>query len=177
MTIDHIAIRPGDTDYDAARTTIASTAEPAVVLRPQTPDEVAASLAYARAEGLPLAIRSGGHNALGFGNIDDGVVIDLSRLDQVEVLGDGRVRIGAGATWGPAAAALAKHGLAITSGDTISVGVGGLTQAGGIGWMVRKYGLTIDSLLAAEVVTAAGDVVRASATENADLFWALRGGA
>jgi FAD/FMN-containing dehydrogenase len=177
MTIDHIAIRPGDADYDAARTTIASTAQPTVVLRPQTPDEVAASLAYARAEGLPLAIRSGGHNALGFGNIDDGVVIDLSRLDQVELLGEGRVRIGAGATWGPAAAELAKHGLAITSGDTISVGVGGLTQAGGIGWMVRKYGLTIDSLLAAEVVTAAGDVVRASATENADLFWALRGGA
>ena len=177
MTIDHMAIRPGDADYDAARTTIASTAQTAVVLRPQTPDEVAASLHYARAEGLPLAIRSGGHNALGFGNIDDGVVIDLSRLDQVELLGDGRVRIGAGATWGPAAATLAKHGLAITSGDTISVGVGGLTQAGGIGWMVRKFGLTIDSLLAAEVVTAAGDVVRASATENADLFWALRGGA
>jgi FAD/FMN-containing dehydrogenase len=177
MTIDHIAIRPGDADYDAARTTIASTAEPTVVLRPTTPDEVAASLQYARAEGLPLAIRSGGHNVLGFGNIDDGVVIDLSRLDQVELLGDGRVRIGAGATWGPAAAALAKHGLAITSGDTTSVGVGGLTQAGGIGWMVRKYGLTIDSLLAAEVVTAAGDVVRASATENPDLFWALRGGA
>lgn len=177
MTIEHIAIRPGDADYDQARTTIASTAEPAIVLRPSTPEEVAASLHHARDEGLPLAIRSGGHNALGLGNIDDGVVIDLSGLDQVELLGDGRVRIGAGATWGPAAAALAEHGLAITSGDTISVGVGGLTQAGGIGWMVRKYGLTIDSLLAAEVVTAAGDVVRASATENADLFWALRGGA
>ncbi|MFA6299791.1 MAG: FAD-binding oxidoreductase, partial [Nocardioides sp.] len=106
-----------------------------------------------------------------------GVVVDLSRLDAVEVLGDDRVRIGAGATWGPAAAALAEHGLAITAGDTTSVGVGGLTQAGGIGWMVRKYGLTIDNLLAAEVVTAAGDVVRASDSENPDLFWALRGGA
>lgn len=177
MTIEHIAIRPGDADYDEARTTIASTAEPTIVLRPKTPAEVAASLHHARAEGLSLAIRGGGHNALGFGNIDDGAVLDVSQLDQVEVLGDGRVRIGAGATWGPAAAALAEHGLAITSGDTLSVGVGGLTQAGGIGWMVRKYGLTIDSLLAAEVVTAAGDVVRASATENADLFWALRGGA
>jgi FAD/FMN-containing dehydrogenase len=177
MTIEHIAIRPGDEDYDQARTTIAGTAEPAVVLRPTTPEEVAASLRHARAEGLPVAIRSGGHNPLGFGNIDGGVVLDLSRLDRVELLGDGRVRIGAGATWGPAAAALADHGLAITSGDTVSVGVGGLTQAGGIGWMVRKHGLTIDSLLAAEVVTAAGDVVRASAMENADLFWALRGGA
>jgi FAD/FMN-containing dehydrogenase len=177
MTIEHIAIRPGDADYDQARTTIASTAEPAVVLRPTTPEEVVASLHHARVEGLPLAIRSGGHNPLGFGNLDGGVVLDLSRLDRVELLGDGRVRIGAGAIWGPAAAALAEHGLAITSGDTLSVGVGGLTQAGGIGWMVRKHGLTIDSLLAAEVVTAAGDVVRASATENADLLWALRGGA
>jgi len=177
MTIDHIAIRPGDADYDEARTTKAGTAEPAIVLRPRTPEEVAASISHARGEGIPLAIRSGGHNALGFGNIDDGVVIDVSQLDQVDLLGDDRVRIGAGASWGSAAAALAEHGLAITSGDTISVGVGGLTQAGGIGWMVRKHGLTIDSLLAAEVVTAAGDVVRASATENADLFWALRGGA
>ncbi len=177
MTIDHIAIRPGDADYDTARATVTRTAEPTVVLRPTTPAEVAASIRHARDEGLPLAVRSGGHNALGFGTIDDGVVIDVSRLDQVELLGDGRVRIGAGATWGPAAAALAQHGLAITAGDTISVGVGGLTQSGGIGWMVRKHGMTIDSLLAAEVVTAAGDVVRASATENADLFWALRGGA
>ena len=177
MTIDHIAIRPGDADYDDARTTIAGTAEPAVVLRPTSPEEVAASVQHARAEGLALAIRSGGHNALGFGNSDGGVVLDVSRLDNVELLGDGKVRIGAGSTWGAAAATLAQHGLAITSGDTISVGVGGLTQAGGIGWMVRQYGLTIDSLLAAEVVTAAGDVVRASATQNADLFWALRGGA
>lgn len=177
MTIEHIAIRPGDAAYDAARTTITSTAEPAVVLRPETPEDVAASIRHARAEGLPLAVRSGGHNALGFGNIDGGVVLDLSRLDQVEVLDADRVRIGAGTTWGPTAAALAEHGLAITSGDTISVGVGGLTQAGGIGWMVRKHGLTIDNLLAAEVVTAAGDVVRTSATENTDLFWAIRGGA
>ncbi len=177
MTIDHIAIRPGDASYDEARTTIASVAEPHAVLRPTTPDEVAACLHYARSEGLPIAIRSGGHNALGFGNIDDGVVVDLSALNQVELLGEGRVRIGGGATWGAAATELAKHGLAVTSGDTISVGVGGLTQAGGFGWMVRKHGLALDNLIAADVVTAAGDVVRASLTENADLFWALRGGA
>jgi len=177
MTIDHIAIRPGDAGYDAARTTIAGTAEPAVVLRPTDAAEVAASLEYARAAGLEVAVRSGGHNALGFGNSDGGAVLDLSRLDGVEVLGGGRVRLGAGATWGRAATALAEHGLAITSGDTISVGVGGLTQAGGIGWMVRRHGLTIDSVLGAEVVTASGDVVRADAETNADLFWALRGGA
>lgn len=176
-TVENIAIFPGDADYDEARTTIVGTARPSVVLRPRTAEDVAASLRHARETGLPVAVRSGGHNALGFGNIDDGAVIDLSRLDGVELLGEGRVRIGAGATWGPAARALAEHGLALTSGDTTSVGVGGLTQAGGIGWMVRKHGLTIDSLLAAEVVTAGGDVVRASATSNADLFWALRGGA
>ena len=175
-TIDQIAIRPGDAEYDAARTTIAGTAEPAVVLRPTDTAEVVAALEYAREAGLEIAVRSGGHNALGFGNSDGGAVIDVSRLDSVEVFGDGRVRIGAGAQWGAAAATLAEHGLAITSGDTVSVGVGGLTQAGGMGWMVRKHGLTIDSVVGAEVVTASGDVVRADTDTNPDLFWALRGG-
>lgn len=177
MTIDHFAIRPGDPAYDAARTTFTDTAAPAVVLRPTGTAEVAASVAYARSEGLPLAIRSGGHNLLGLGTVDDGVVLDLSRLDGVELLGEGRVRIGGGATWGAAAAALAPHGLAVSSGDTTSVGVGGLSQAGGIGWLVRKHGLTVDHLLAVEIVTAAGEVVRASATEHPELFWAVRGGA
>jgi len=176
-TIDDIAIRPGDAEYDAARTTIAGTAEPAVVLRPSDTAEVVAALGYVREAGLELAVRSGGHNALGFGNSDGGAVLDVSRLHSVELLADGVVRLGAGATWGPAAARLAEHGLAITSGDTVSVGVGGLVQAGGIGWMVRKYGLTIDSVVGAELVTAAGDVVRADAGTNPDLFWALRGGA
>lgn len=178
MTIEQIAIRPGDPEYDAARTTIAGTAEPAIVLRPNDAAQVAAAVRHARAEGLAVAVRSGGHNALGFGNSDGGAVIDVSRINTVELLDDaGRVRIGAGATWGQAAAELARHGLAITSGDTVSVGVGGLTQAGGIGWMVRKHGLTIDSVVGAEVVTASGDVVRADADTNADLFWGLRGGA
>lgn len=178
MTIDHIAaVRPGDAEYDEARTTKFDAAQPVLILRPTSPEEVAQSLKHALDEGLPVAIRNGAHNALSFGTIEDGVVIDLSKFSQVEALGEGRVRIGGGATWGPAAAELAKHGLAITSGDTISVGVGGLTQVGGFGWMLRKHGLALDNLLAAEVVTAAGDVVRASADENDDLFWALRGGA
>ena len=177
MTIDSIAIRPGDAGYDDARTTIAGIAEPAVVLRPTDTADVVAALEYVRAADLELAIRSGGHNALGFGNSDGGAVIDVSGLDSIEVLGEGRVRIGAGAKWGAVAKALGEHGLAITSGDTMSVGVGGLTQAGGMGWMVRKHGLTIDSVLGAEVVTAAGDVVRADPDTNPDLFWALRGGA
>ena len=177
MSIEHIAVRPGHPDYDTARTTIVGTAAPAVILRPTDATEVAASIRHAADNGLELAIRSGGHNALGYGNSDGGVVLDLSRLDGIEVLDCGRVRIGGGATWGSAATKLAEHGLAITSGDTISVGVGGLTQAGGIGWMVRKYGLTIDNVLAAEVVTASGEVVQADSETNPELFWGLRGGA
>jgi FAD/FMN-containing dehydrogenase len=105
-------------------------------------------------------------------------VIDLRYLSSVDVIDEKRrlVRIGGGATWGRVAAALAPHDLAISSGDTKSVGVGGLTLAGGIGWKVRKYGLALDNLVAAEVVVANGDLVRASATVNAELFWALRGG-
>ncbi|PVG80628.1 FAD-binding oxidoreductase [Nocardioides gansuensis] len=177
MTIDAFAIHPGDPEYDAARTTIAGTASPVVVLRPRDSAEVALSIRHAIEGQLPLAVRSGGHNALNFGNVDEGVVVDLSGLHGVELLGGGRVRVGAGATWGHVARSLQPHGLGISSGDTVSVGVGGLTQAGGIGWLVRKHGLTIDSLLAAEVVTAAGEVVRASHDEHPDLFWALRGGA
>jgi FAD/FMN-containing dehydrogenase len=177
MDLNTIAIRPGDERYDAARMTIAGTARPAVVLRPATAQEVAQGIRLAHDEGLQLAVRGGGHNALNFGNIDDGAVLDLSRLDFVDVLDGDRVRIGGGATWGRVAEQLRPHGLALTSGDTASVGVGGLTQAGGVGWMVRKHGLTIDNLVSVEVVTATGDVVRASATENADLFWAIRGGA
>ncbi len=105
-------------------------------------------------------------------------MIDLSRLAVVEIVDkeSGLVRIGGGATWGQVAAALAPYGLAISSGDTKSVGVGGLTLSGGIGWKVRKYGLALDNLAAAEVVTASGDVVRASETEHPELFWAIRGG-
>ncbi|GAA4374499.1 FAD-binding oxidoreductase [Nocardioides caricicola] len=177
MTTEQLEIHPGDAGYDTARTTFAGPTDPVMVLRPTSPAEVAAALHHVRDAGLDLAIRSGGHNLLGFGAVDGGAVLDLSALDEVEVLDAGRVRIGAGATWGAVATALAPYGLAVSSGDTGSVGVGGLTQAGGIGWLVRKHGLTIDHLLAADLVTATGELVRASAEENADLFWALRGGA
>jgi FAD binding domain len=105
-------------------------------------------------------------------------VIDLSRLADVEIIDKERhlVRIGGGATWGQVAAALAPHGLAISSGDTKSVGVGGLTLTGGIGWKVRKYGLALDNVVAAEVITAGGEVVNASAAQHPELFWAIRGG-
>ncbi|GAA1571194.1 FAD-binding oxidoreductase [Kribbella hippodromi] len=127
---------------------------------------------------MQLAVRGGGHAFAGFGTNDGGLVIDLSLLRTVEVIDKERhlVKIGGGANWGQVADALAPHGLAISSGDTRSVGVGGLTLSGGIGWKVRKYGLALDNLVAVELVTAAGDVVRASADENIELFWAVRGG-
>lgn len=176
MSIDQIAVRPGDADYEAANRTFMGTGAAAAVLRPTTAAEVSASVRHAVDNDLEIAVRSGGHHALNYSNSDGGVVVDVSRMDAVEVLDEGRVRVGAGATWGQVADVLAPHGLAITSGDTKSVGVGGLTQGGGMGWMVRKYGLTIDNLLAAELVTASGDVVRATAEENPDLFWGVRGG-
>lgn len=171
-------IEPGADEYDAASRTVLAAGSPAYVLRPTSTAEVRAGVAFARAVGLPLSVRGGGHGFPGFGTNADGVVIDLVNLADVQVIDDERhaVRIGGGATWGQVVDALAPYGLAISSGDTESVGVGGLTLTGGIGWKVRKYGLALDNLIAAEVVTARGDVLRASLEENAELFWAVRGG-
>ncbi|TDO58202.1 FAD/FMN-containing dehydrogenase [Kribbella sp. VKM Ac-2571] len=171
-------VGPEDPGYDAASKTVLVGGSPAYVLRPTTVEDAQKAVRYAAGSGLPLAVRGGGHAFPGFGTNDGGVVIDLVNLAGIEVVDKDKhiVRIGGGATWGQVAAALAPHGLAISSGDTKSVGVGGLTLSGGIGWKVRKYGLALDSLVAAEVVTAAGDVVRASADENQELFWAIRGG-
>jgi FAD/FMN-containing dehydrogenase len=139
---------------------------------------VQAGVRFAASTGLSLSVRGGGHGFPGFGTNDGGIVIDLSRLADVEIIDKERhlVRSGGGATWGQVAAALAPHGLAISSGDTKSVGVGGLTLTGGIGWKVRKHGLALDNVVAAEVVTASGEVVQASAAQNPELFWAIRGG-
>ncbi|WP_423461774.1 FAD-binding oxidoreductase [Promicromonospora sp. MS192] len=170
-------IEPGDDGYDDAARTALAAAHPAVVLRPRTVQDVQAAVRFAAGSGLALSVRGGGHSFAGFGT-GDGVVVDLGGLAAVEVLGDTRntVRVGGGAHWGDVAAALAPHGLAISSGDTKSVGVGGLTLSGGIGWKVRRYGLALDALVAAEVVLADGTVATASADENTELFWALRGG-
>jgi FAD/FMN-containing dehydrogenase len=171
-------IEPGGAEYESASGTLLATGKPAWVLRPGSVEDVRAGVRFAASSGLALSVRGGGHGFPGFGTNDGGVVIDLSQLGNVEILDSGRhlVRIGGGATWGQVAAALAPHGLAISSGDTKSVGVGGLTLAGGIGWKVRKHGLALDNVAAAKVVTANGEVVRASAAENPELFWALRGG-
>jgi FAD/FMN-containing dehydrogenase len=171
-------IEPGDFEYEAVGRSRLAAGSPAYVLRPGSTDDVRAAVRFAAGSGLTLSVRGGGHSFAGFGTNDGGVVIDLSLLATVEVVDRERhlVRIGGGAHWGQVAEALAPYGLAISSGDTKSVGVGGLTLSGGIGWKVRRYGLALDSLVAAEIVTADGAVVTASAEENPDLFWAIRGG-
>jgi len=171
-------IEPGGAEYSSASRSVFASGHPAYVLRPKSPGDVQAGVRFAASTGLLLSVRGGGHGFAGFGTNDGGVVIDLSNLANVEVIDKDRhlVRMGGGATWGQAAAVLAPYGLAISSGDTKSVGVGGLTLSGGIGWKVRKHGLALDNLAAAQVVTASGEAVPASATENPELFWAIRGG-
>lgn len=166
---------PGDDAYLDAATVAKGPGSPVVVVRPTGAEDVAAAVGFARDHGPDLSARSGGHDSLGRSTNDGGVVIDLRPLDAIEVDGD-VVTIGGGATGGAVAEALTPHGLALSSGDTQSVGVGGLSLGGGVGWFVRLWGLAIDSLIGAEVVLADGRIVQASATEEPDLFWALRGG-
>jgi FAD/FMN-containing dehydrogenase len=141
MSVDSamIAIRPGDEGYAEAATTFMTTGAPAVVFRPRAAADVAAALAHAVEHELVLSIRSGGHSGPGFGTNDGGVVVDLSAMDAVEVVDAEAavVRVEPGATWGSVAAVLADHGLALTSGDTNSVGVGGVSLAGGMRWILR----------------------------------------
>ena len=169
-------ITPDAPDYDAAARTPLVVSRPALLLRPRDVADVQRGVHAAAATGLPVAVRGGGHSFAGLGTVDGGVVIDLSLLDSVEVLDGDRVRIGGGATWGGVVEALAPHSLVISSGDTASVGVGGLTLSGGIGWMVRAHGLTLDRLVSAQVVTAGGEIITADREHHPDLFWALRGG-
>jgi FAD/FMN-containing dehydrogenase len=169
-------VLPGDEDYESASTVAVRTGSPAVIARPADSAETSAAVRFARDNGLVLSVRSGGHSGSGHGTNDGGLVVDLARLHRVDVLNGDRVRVGGGATWGAVAQTLRTFDLALTSGDTASVGVGGLTLGGGVGWMVRQHGLALDNLLEAEVVTADGRILTASADEHPDLFWALRGG-
>jgi len=172
------AIEPGDFGYADVRSTYMRGGAPGIVLQPDSPAQVADAVAFARRHPhLPLAVRSGGHGISGRSTNDGGIVIDLRRLNGIEVLDEERrlVRIGPGARWMEVAAALGEHGWALSSGDYGGVGVGGLATAGGIGFLARRHGLTIDHLRAAEVVLADGSLVRTDAGTRPDLFWAVRG--
>src|SRR6266704_1868797 len=168
------AVEPGDKVYPKVRSTYLRSGAPGLVLRPGTASEVTEALVFARQQQVPLAVRSGGHGISGRSTNDGGIVIDLARLGSIDVTGT-RVRVGPGASWGHVAESLAPVGLAMSSGDYGDVGVGGLATAGGIGFLARKFGLTIDHVTAAELVLADGRIVRADASQNPDLLWALRG--
>jgi FAD/FMN-containing dehydrogenase len=170
---------PSDGAYESARKIWNAMIDkrPAVIARCATTSDVVRGVNFARDNGLLLAIRGGGHNIAGNAICDDGLVIDLSKMKAARVDPAGRrVTIEAGATLADLDAATQAHGLATPVGINSTTGIAGLTLGGGFGWLSRKYGMTVDNLESAEVVTAAGEVVRASATEHPDLFWALRGG-
>ena len=170
---------PSDGAYGSARKIWNAMIDkrPAVIARCATTSDVVRGVNFARDNGLALAVRGGGHNIAGHALCDDGLVLDLSQMKAATVDPAGRrVTIEGGATLADLDAATQAHGLATPVGINSTTGIGGLTLGGGFGWLSRKYGLTVDNLEAAEVVTAAGAVVRASAAERPDLFWALRGG-
>ena len=172
-------LTPGHQDYDTARRVFNAMIDrrPALIARCAGTSDVVAALAFGREQGLVISVRCTGHNIVGFAVCDDGLVIDLSRMKDIEVDPASRtVRVAAGCNWGEVNDALQPHGLAATGGFVSVTGVSGLTLGGGLGWLVRKHGLALDNLISAEVVLANGDVVTASASDREDLFWALRGG-
>ena len=172
-------IGPGDGRYDDARLVADGRIDrrPAVIARAATVTDVQTVVRLAAADSLTLAVRAGGHSVAGFGTCDGGIVLDLGALADVEVDAGRRVaRVGGGATWRVLDAATGRHGLATTGAVVSGVGVAGVTLGGGFGHLMRRYGLACDNLLAADVVTADGGVVRADAEQNGDLLWGLRGG-
>jgi FAD/FMN-containing dehydrogenase len=172
-------ILPKDPVYETARKVHNGMIDrhPAVIVRPANARDVISAVNFARENRLTLAVRGGSHSVPGFGTCDDGLVIDLSGMKGVRVDTKNRtVRAEGGATWGDVDHATHAFGLAVPGGVISTTGIGGLTLGGGIGYLARKYGLSCDNMISADVVTADGGFVTASAQENADLFWALRGG-
>ncbi|GCD92205.1 FAD-binding oxidoreductase [Nocardioides sp. LS1] len=172
-------LTPDDEGYDEARRVFNGMIDrrPARIVRCANAHEVAAGLMAARAEGLPVSVYGGGHSVTGSAVVDDGVCLDLRLIDDIAVDAERReLRVGGGARWGEVDAVTQEHGLAVTGGRVSTTGVGGLALGSGSGWIERYAGLTCDSLLEAEVVTADGRIVMASEKENPDLFWAIRGG-
>ena len=172
-------IRPGDVDYDEARTVYNGMIDkkPGLIVYCENTTDVITAVNYARENELLTAVRGGGHNAGGLGICDDGMVIDLSRINYVHVDPDQKTAtVGGGATWGDVDHATHAYDLAVPSGIVSTTGVGGLTLGGGLGNLTRTFGLTIDNLLEAEMVLADGSTVKTNSEEAPDLFWAIRGG-
>jgi FAD/FMN-containing dehydrogenase len=172
-------IQPGDDGYETARQVYNAMIDrrPALIARCADVADVVTAVNFARAHALPLAVRGGGHSGPGLGSCDGGLVIDLARMKNIQVDPDNRtVRVEGGCLWGEVDQATHPFGLAAPSGFISSTGVGGLTLGGGIGYLSRTHGLTLDNLLSAELVLADGSVVTASEAEHPDLFWAVRGG-
>ena len=170
---------PSDAGYDEVRQIWNAMIDrrPALIARCKSPEDVVQAVKFAREHNVLVSIRGGGHNIAGNAVCDDGLMIDLSLMKSVQV--DAKARratVEPGCTLGDFDAAVQAHGLATPLGINSTTGVAGLTLGGGFGWLSRKYGMTIDNLLSADVVTADGSQVHASETENADLFWGLRGG-
>jgi FAD/FMN-containing dehydrogenase len=178
-TLEGQVIAPGDAGYEEARTVFYGGFDrrPAVIVRPANATGVSEVVALARETGLELAVRSGGHSIPGHSVSDGGVVLDLAAMRALDIdVEQGTAWADAGATTGEYTTAAGAHGLATGFGDTGSVGIGGITLGGGVGLLVRKQGLTIDDLLAADIVTADGGLLRVDADTHPDLFWAIRGG-
>ncbi|HEY7738856.1 MAG TPA: FAD-binding oxidoreductase [Candidatus Limnocylindria bacterium] len=172
-------VAPEDPDYDALRTVVAGHIDhhPALIVRVANAEDVSRVVTLAAERDIELAVRSGGHSGAGYGSTEGGIVIDLRELQSIEIDAPARLAWAeSGVTAAAFTQAAATHGLAVGFGDTGSVGLGGLVLGGGVGYLVRKFGLTVDSLLAADVVTADGQLRRVSAESEPDLFWAIRGG-
>src|SRR2546425_567195 len=172
-------IRPNDADYDNARTSFYGgfDARPGVIVRVANAQDVSRLISFARESGTELIVRSGGHGVAGYAVPNGGIVLDLKDMHALEI--DAATRTAwaeTGLTAAEYTAAADKHGLATGFGDTGSVGIGGITLGGGVGYLTRKHGLTIDDLLAADIVTADGQLRRVDAQTEPDLFWAIRGG-